>query len=138
MKVNTWKLIRCSSKRGYTLVELMVVIVIMGMIAAFGANSFSGLISGYENTRIKTEQSVSDLKTIAYIDRLLQGCDSVQVLNSKTLEIVKNGSKEVFKAGKFGKEEDIDFIDNGDQIIVVIGGEECCLPILLKEQSEEI
>ncbi len=133
-----WRRIRCSSKRGYTMTELMVVVTIMGLIGAFGADSFRDLTIGYENVRVKTEQSVSDLKTIAYIDRLLQGCDSVEVINESSLEVVKNDNKEIFTSGKFGKEENITFTKDIDKIVINIGGEEYCVPILLKDKGEAI
>ena len=133
-----WRRIRCSSKRGYTMTELMVVVTIMGLIGAFGADSFRDLTIGYENVRVKTEQSVSDLKTIVYIDRLLQGCDSVEVINESSLEVVKNDNKEIFTSGKFGKEENITFTKDIDKIVINIGGEEYCVPILLKDKGEAI
>lgn len=140
MKVNTCKHIRCSTKRGYTLVELMVVIVILGIVTAFGANLFVGTIKDFRDNDTKSIEAVSDLKMIAYIDGLLQGCDSIDVSNAgKTLEIRKNGGVEIFEPGKFGKqEEDVRFIKDSTKLTVLIGGEEYCLKALLKEQNEGV
>lgn len=141
MKENIFKHIKCSSKRGYTLVELLVVIIIIGFILAFGAELFGSTINKFEGTRVKTVDAVSDIKSIVYIDKLLQGCDGVEIIDN-SLVIKRSTGIESFKAGKFGKEnEDITFTkyeDNGTKILINIGGEEYCLPVILRKPKEEV
>lgn len=91
------------SKKGFTLVELMIVIVIMGILVAVAIPVY-GLVT--KNAEIKTcKSNMRDIKSMAATYQMTGGTDGGQVsIPADGLNLAEDGSfKKLFEGGELPK-----------------------------------
>lgn len=121
---------RTNRRHGYTIIEMVIVIVILGILTAV---TYSGMMETkvqLDNAIEKRESHIEDIKVMNTIEGMILGCDDV-IVNPEELTVIKGDS-----STKYGAEDiksEVIFVQSGENIIVELGGERYCLPIIRNE-----
>lgn len=117
-------------RRAITLIEMIVVIVVSSFLIIF---IYKSMDTTRKQLRIAVNQNQilsESLTVINRIEDMLTGCESVTVETDK-ITVIRDGVSTVY--GTDDIKSEVVFVRDGDNIIVDLGGEQYCIPIILKE-----
>ncbi len=129
---------KIKEKRGFTLIELIIVIVILGIIAAIAIPKFAGLSSSAKKGVLKgVEGSLKSAMNIVHSKWLIEGGSSVKLSDDTTVKVNDKGyptasSDGILKAIDLSNSGDLDNVTGSNKVYIGYDASkkdncECCV-----------